>query len=440
MQRRVILILSIVLCAGCSGQGAHDGAPGEAIPPPHPATPAGFALAYRAGDEGTDRLIARAQARVRIAPGQADAHVGLAQAFIQKRRETGDPAYLVYARDAMGAAQSLAPGDFRVLTGQIVLDFDSHRFARAAQLAEKAIAAEPASPDGYLLLSDARLELGDYEGAVSALQEAMDRAPDLRSHGRAGYLRWLHGDVEGALDAMDEAVSPGSRTAEPMAWCYVEIGLMLWHGGKLDPARRSAQRALSLLPNYLPALSLDARVLASLGRDEEAIARLEGVVARAPTADALLRLSELLAGAGRELAAGRYLARAEKLASDDPVPVALYYARHGIWPERALALAERAVAERATIYSRDALAMALLRAGRVDAAQKAMAEAHALATPDARLILHRALIEFASGDRSAATASLNAASIQNPHADPLLARELAALVGQPFPGPPRRAR
>jgi tetratricopeptide (TPR) repeat protein len=144
-----------------------------------------------------------------------------------------------------------------------------------------------------------------------------------------------------------------------------------------------------------------------------------------------VRLAEILARQGKREAAARALARAEILARHDPLPLALYHARHDTEHERALHMAEKAVAERATVYTHDALALALLRAGRVEDAKAAMDRALALDTPDARLILHRGLIELAAGDRDAARASLERANQQNPHADPLLARELAAMLQAP---------
>jgi tetratricopeptide (TPR) repeat protein len=429
--------LSLLLLASCSRTSNEPPAPAE----PARAT---FALGYQPA-ESEARIVA-AQRQVRGAPDQAGGYVALAEAFLVRRRETADPSYMGYAKDALGAATELAPRDPAVMTTAIMLLMDGHAFAEAATTARQVIAMGGDPTTAHLLLSDALLELGDYDGSVAALQEAMDRFPDLRAHGRAAYLRWLHDDVEGALESMDDALRAGSRDAEAMAWCYVDLGMMLWHQARLDAALRAAEEALTLVPEYVPALSLQARVLAvqppgnaagasppgaSTPGMDQAIAALERVVERRPEAEELLRLAELLAGQGKHADAARYLARAEILARHDPLPLALYYARHDMEHERALALARRAVAERATIHTHDVLALALLRAGRIDDAAAAMAGALALDTPDARLLLHRGLIELAAGNGRAARASLEQATRRNPHADPLLAQELSSKLEAP---------
>lgn len=359
--------------------------------------------------------------------------MALTEAFLVRKRETGDPVYMGYAKDAMIAARSLAPQDAQVRTADIMFLLDAHRFADAAHEARQVAAEDPRDATGHLLLSDALLELGDYEGAVAALEHAMERAPDLRSYSRAAYLRWLHNDVEGALEMAEDAIKAGSRTPEPVAWCHADLGVMLWHKGDLAGAERAAERALALVPGYAPALSLQARVRAAQGRVDEAIMLLRDVVARMPTAEELLQLGELLAGQGQTEQAAEALARAEKLAEHDPLPLALYYARHAIQAERALALAGKAAAERGTIYTHDALALALLRSGRIADAAGAMARALTLETPDARLYLHRGLIELAQGQRDAARASLDRANALSPHADPRLAGELAQKLASEAP-------
>lgn len=395
---------------------------------------AAFAMGYTPRPDsaaGTAEVaIAKAQARVRQSPAEPGPYIELTQAFLRRKRESADPVFLGYARDALAAAETLAPADPKVLTVAILFLFEDHKFAEAAKKAQEILASDADNVTAFLLLSDARLELGDYDGAIDTLQEAIDRLPDLRSLSRVGYLRWLHGDVEGALQAMHDALTSGSRDAEARAWCHVELGMMLWHKGELDPALRAADEALALVGAYVPALALKARVLVGKGDRDGAIALLDEVVGRLPTAEHLVSLSELLGEAGKAKEAEARLMEAEKQAGHDPLPLSLYYSRHNLQSERALALAEKAVAERSTIYTQDALALAKLRAGRVEEAKQDMASALARKTPDARLTLHRALIEHASGDARAAAASLEEAKKQNPYADPVLAAELTrALAG-----------
>jgi tetratricopeptide (TPR) repeat protein len=415
-----ILIASVAACSHRgTGESSVDKDAAERLPS------AEFALGYRPGDGPGELEIKRAQDRLRARPGQAGDYARLAQAFIQRERETADSTYTAYAEDALMAAEARDPRDPDVLTASILRQHQQHQFAQSAQTARTLIAAAPDRSIGFLLLGDALLELGDYAGATEAYQKALDMHPDLRSYSRGAYIRWLHGDVDGALELMEQALqAAGPSGRESAAWCYVEVGDMLRRRGKYKAATSAAERALALVPGYLPARALRARVRGLVGERDQAIAELSEVVARRPNAEHLLLLSELLEQAGRSADAAARLAQAEKLAGHDPLPLAVYYARHRKTPERALALAQRAVRERPSVFALDAHALALLRAGRLTEARDAMARALRLGTPSAELHLHRGLIELAAGDRKAAAASLTRARAIEPDADAVLVAEL----------------
>lgn len=387
--------------------------------------PAALALGYQPGDAPSERRIAAAQRFARDQPS-ADRYVDLALALMQRRRETSDAAYLQYAVDAIEAAEPLAGDDhFRVLTVRALIAQDGHRFEDALFMARKLAHLEPSDPVGHLLAGDALLELGRYREAIDAYQKAVDVRPDLRSYNRIGHLRWLHGDFSGAVEMIELALDAGSpRDPEPMAWCYVDLGNMYLEQGDAARALASAKLADKLLADYAPAMVLRARALAMQGQREDAIAQLEAVVKRLPHVADLLVLSEWLDAEGRHDEAQRRLAQAEQLASADPRPLAHHYARHDIEPTRALALAEQELQARRNIAALDTHALALIRAGRLDAAERALERAMQLGTQSAEMLLHQSLLSLERGDRAMARTTLEAALALNAHADPLLVAEL----------------
>ncbi len=425
MRRSIFAVLISTAMLVASASCSHDTA-GEARPLPS----ARFALGYRPGEGAGELEIQRAQDELRKQPGQAGAYARLAQAFLQRERETADSTLSAYAEDAMMAAEARDPRDPEVMTTSILRLDQEHRFREARDAARDLIKAAPHDSIGFLLLGDALLELGDYDAAADAYQTAVDTRPDLRSYSRGGYIRWLHGDVDGALQLMESALqAAGPRNREPAAWCYVEVGDMLRRRGKYRAARSAAERALALVPGYLPARTLRARANARMGERDQAVAELAEVVARRATSEQLLLMADLLDQAGRASEAAARVAEAEKLASRDPLPLALFLARHRRSPERALALAEQAVRERPSIFALDARALAMLRAGRVSEAREAIARALRLGTPSAELHLHRGLIELAAGDRDAARAELARARAIDPAADDILLAELEHGLG-----------
>ncbi len=422
----VLAGLGLALFAVSCGSGGAPSARRESTADPIAAT---FAMAY--APKAGEVEIQRAQDAVRAAPDQARAYARLARAFLVRRRETGDPALNGYAQDALLAAQARDPRDPDVMTVAILDLHDRHQFRDARTAARELVRAAPSDATGHLLEGDAALELGDYDGAEQAFQRALDLSLDLRTYSRGAYLRWLHGDVDGALELMDLAIgSAGPKSREPAAWCFVEVGDMLRRRGDLRRADAAAERALALVDGYLPARALQARVRAARGEREAAIAEMQAVADTTHTAEHLLALADMQAAAGRVREAAENLTEAEKLAGHDPLPIAAYLARHAAEPARALALAEKAEADRPSVFASAVHALALARAGRAEEALAAARRARRLGTPAAEIYLAEALAESAGGNRARAKAALARAKEIEPQVDPMLVAELTRTIGE----------
>ena len=120
----------------------------------------------------------------------------------------------------------------------------------------------------------------------------------------------------------------------------------------------------------------------------------------------LLLLAELVERQGPAADARALRARAEGLAGSDPRALADDWARRGVQLDRALHLAEASQAARPTVEHLDTFALALLRVGRIEEAQRASERALAWGTAAGRLHVTRGLIALAGGDREGAAAAL----------------------------------
>jgi tetratricopeptide (TPR) repeat protein len=416
-------LLAAISCLGGLAAAASFGpkkhAPSVQVQPAR--ARAELALSFEPGPDPTGRAIAKAQDAVRRSPDELAPYVALATEFVRRRRETNDLGLQIYAEDALRAAKDLDADDPKVLRIETMLLQDQHRFAAARDSARRLIALQPEETSGHVLLGDALLELGDYDAAEKAFQHALDIRPDLMSYERGAHLRWLHGDVVGAIQLYGLALDAGSaRDPESSAWCHVEVGQIHWHRGDSASALASAKRALALVVDYAPALLLQGRALAQSGETKEAIRILSSVAQRTPTVEVLLELAELLDGPQ----ASPKLEEARRRATTEPLAMALWLARRKQQPEKALALAEQELSARKNVAAHDGYALALLRAGRVHEAKRSIAKALALGTPDARFQLHEGLILAATGDRAAAKQRLARALALNPKVDPRLVDEL----------------
>ena len=88
---------------------------------------------------------------------------------------------------------------------------------------------------------------------MAAFQDMIDLRPDLASYSRVAYARELHGDLPGAMEAMQLAVNAGAPRTEGANWARVQLGHLHFLSGDLEGAERQYGQALQLLPDYVHA-------------------------------------------------------------------------------------------------------------------------------------------------------------------------------------------
>ena len=96
----------------------------------------------------TESLIARLQAAVKEDPADASGYALLGDAYYQRARETGDPAYYSRAERSFNAALSRDPNDLTATIGKGTLALARHDFGPGSAL--------PSAPDGSPRTSFAR--------------------------------------------------------------------------------------------------------------------------------------------------------------------------------------------------------------------------------------------------------------------------------------------
>ncbi len=295
-----------------------------------------------------------------------------------------------------------------------------HDFARAAELAERAVAAAPFTAEAYAIAVDAAVELGDYAGAERQLQALLDLKPDSAALSRTSYLRELHGDLAGA-DAALRAAELASL-AEPAERAVVAgfLGDLELLRGNIEAAESAYRRALDASPGLLAAELGLARVAVARGGVPDALDALTDLIGRSPqpAVASLLTEVELLSGdrAGADGAIGLVRAN-DRLLTANGVAVdlesAVFEADHGD-PARAVELATTAYGIRRTVFTADALGWALTRAGRAAEARAYVDEALALGSNHPSFLLHAAATSNALGDTERAATELRAAIEQSP--------------------------
>ena len=356
-----------------------------------------------------DSQIQKAEAVIKRAPAGAEGYNLLAAAYLQKARETGDFGFNSRAEAALARSLEIAPDDFDALKLQATLLLTYHRFQEALEVARRAQTLRPDNADVYGALTDALVELGDYQGAVRAAQKMVDLRPDTASYSRVSYLRALHGDTEGAIEAMRVAARAADpRNPESVAWCRVHLGLELMNAGRRDQAEHEFDEALKIFPDYYLALSAKARARLAAGDNEGALDLYRQAEERVPLPDVAAARGDLLARLGRtaeakkEYELAEFIERTGASAATYSRSLALFLADHDMKLDEALSIARRERAARSDIYTDDALAWCLFKNGMLREAKEAMDEALRLGTRDARLFYHAGIIAEGLGERRAA--------------------------------------
>jgi tetratricopeptide (TPR) repeat protein len=427
-----LLLFAIVAPACSRGGGAQDGAPFVAVSPESNAP--------------TDRAIADAQARLRRDEDDPNAKLDLAQAFLQKVRETADPTLYTKADRLLDDVAERSPDDPRVLIAQGTLALARHEFTDALDIGRRALRVAPGNESAYGVVVDAYNELGRYDEALAAGDAMLQVRPDLAALSRASYARELRGDLDGAIVAMTQAVTAGSsgEGGENLASTQALLGDLLVTKGDLRQAAVAFDAAETSFPGLPSAQAGRARLLVAQGRYQEAADLLQDVLDVQPLAEHAIARGDALAAAGERREAKAAYALVDTIAElyeangvDVDLELALFQADHRPG-DGAVATARRASTTRPGIFGHDVLAWNLFRAGDVEEAATEIDRALVTGSRDPQLRFHAAAIADASGDRQAAATHLGIVLSTNPRFSAALADEVEALAeryGMAVPSP-----
>jgi tetratricopeptide (TPR) repeat protein len=340
-----------------------------------------------------------------------EAYNALALALSRRARETSDPTFYTQAEDALKKSFEISPNNFDGERTAVWLLLGKHEFAAALDKAKKLSAKMPDDVMLYGFLTDANVELGNYNDAEKTAQWMLDlRAGNLPGITRAAYLRELFGDLDGSLELMNMAYqSTPPHEVEDRAWILSQIGHLELMSGKTTEAEDALQQALALFPGYHYALGNLAKARIEQGRYEDAVHLLQQRYKAAAHAENLYDLAEALELAGRAEEAKKAFAEFETKsllesmrADNSNRELIFYYADHAKQPAKALEIADKEFARRHDVFTLDAFAWALHVNGRDVEARKQVEAALAVGIRDARMFRHAGEIALGVGDHMAA--------------------------------------
>ncbi|MGR9108275.1 MAG: tetratricopeptide repeat protein [Gammaproteobacteria bacterium] len=355
-----------------------------------------MAMIEHRGSTAIDRRISGFQKRLRsdFRPEYLEA---LAWSYVAKARSAFDPGFYSLAEAAAQCIDKAGRGSPSALLLFAHIHHNLHQFRRAETEGRRLVAERGAWFD-YAVFGDALMEQGKLDQAAAAYQAMMAIRPGPEAYLRAAHLRWLTGDLDGAIELQRMAIpSAATLDQEGAAWAHVRLGNYLLQGGESELSRAYLQKALEIEPDYPPALLALGRIDLAEDRPHEALARLLKAAERNPLPEYQWVLIEALQSAGDE---SRVQSRMDLIRRrgpvEDPRTYTLFRADTGAVEPELLALAERELEVRRDVFTLDAMAWLLYALGDYGKALEFSAEAMQTGTRDARLFLHRGAIAAAN--------------------------------------------
>ena len=406
LKLRVLISLLVVVAITVGTYGC-----GKVSPPLTALDACALALAPHSGNDAIDREISRLQETARVSPDQSRVLEQLGWAYVQKSRISYDQGFYKLAEQCAICIESQHPNspDALLLRGHVV--FSLHRFKEAETIARR-LSETRSAPFDHGLLGDALMEQGRLSEAINAYQRMVDLKPGPQAYTRIAHIRWLKGDLEGALEMMRKAAAAMSpRDAESSAWAYTRLALYELQAGSSRNADLACAAALHLQNDYVPALITRSRILLAQNRNNEAAQLMRKAAQINPLPEHKWFLSESLRAAGRNDEA-RVVEEElmQRGSAEDPRTLSLFLATRRERLDAAVALVEQEMKVRADVFTFDALAWALAAQGRLNEAHEQMNRALAEGTQDARLFYHAGSILAKTGRQQEARLMLNKAA------------------------------
>lgn len=205
-------------------------------------------------------------------PDNSKTKLKLALAYINESRVTGKHAY--YDAAALALLHDIPKTDnnyFDVQCAMTTVQLSQHHFDEALVTGKMLIEQNPYSAFAQGVITDAHLELGNYEAAIQAADKMVALRPDIRSYARVAYLREITGDVAGAIEVMKMAVAAGIPGFEQTEWCRYQLGKLYESSGDIAAASETYINSLQLRKNFPYALAGLANLAAHKGNYQDAI-------------------------------------------------------------------------------------------------------------------------------------------------------------------------
>ena len=322
----------------------------------------------------------------------------LGWAYANKARSGRNPGSSFLATKTAECLKQRNPEDLSWKLLQAYQFQQQHQFNKAEKLAAELVSARGGWFD-YALYGDALMEQGKLDAAIDAYQLMINLKPGPEAYGRVGHIRWLTGDIEGAVMMLDLAIgSTASHDKDAMSWWRTRLAYYLWQLGHADAALRLVELDTRSNPDYVARQELKGQILVSRAEFDQALQTLSPLMKDQPSTTALWTYYEALLAGGRVKEADKVKPSIARLGEHhDRQTLGLFLATTESDPELALRIAQSELKHRQDVFTLDLLAWSQLKQGNTRAALTNIKRAMQPGIQHPRIWLHAAIIFRANG-------------------------------------------
>jgi tetratricopeptide (TPR) repeat protein len=225
-----------------------------------------------------------------------------------------NPEILAQTEVALRVAVESNEGDPNLLFSLAQVLQRQNRLAEAEEIVEGLLRGRPGNPRLEALHGDLLRATGRPEEAVELYATCADGGPTAQSC------------RESLVETLVELGRPGEAGELMLGWLQdtdldslMRAAVLLWEGGRLERSLETVQRVLVRAPDSARAQTLEAHLLSSLGRHDEAVARLQRLLRKNPNdLDLLLAMAWSSSRTGNQEKGREWIDRAWEQVGADP--------------------------------------------------------------------------------------------------------------------------
>jgi len=236
------------------------------------------------------------------------------RALAMTQLSSRNPEILAQTEAALRVAVESNEGDPNLLFSLAQVLQRQNRLAEAEEIVAGLLRARPGNPRLEGLHADLLRATGRPEEAIELYASCADGGPTAQSC------------RESLVEILVELGRPGEAGELMLGWLQdtdldslMRAAVLLWEGGRLERSLETVQRVLVRAPDSARAQTLEAHLLSSLGRHDEAVRRLQRLLRKNPDdLDLLLAMAWSSSRTGNQKKGREWLDRAWEQVEADP--------------------------------------------------------------------------------------------------------------------------